>query len=76
MTEKNLAGCPSCGCENPQWKHNGKQVYPAKYAGVGTFKSKLETGEYEWCASGDTFGTELFTCSDCGSTVTDSPSSR
>lgn len=64
-----LHTCPACHAQ-PEWKPEGVQAYPAKYAGLPSFAAKLKTGEYTW-QSDDTFGVMLYTCSECGSTATD-----
>ena len=66
-----LTTCPCCGSINVSWSHEGRQLFPAKYAQLTSFKKHLDSGNYQWQPDRENFGVELYTCSACGSTRAD-----
>jgi len=69
-TPTHLHTCSACGEQPDEWQHNGFQEYPAKYKDLPSMKRNLDNGNYVW-VSDDTFGVDLYTCSNCGSTTPD-----
>lgn len=69
---KKIKRCPNCGnSEVHKWDHGGRMEYPAKYANARTMRLALERGDYTWNAGKETFGVDVYTCHQCGTTNTD-----